>query len=115
MIGLGRIRHVGDATVLELDGDADLAALPALSQLLTKAVSSASGPIVVDLDGLALLDDAALGLILGAAATARRRGLELRLLCTGERRRARLADTRVDRIVDVVDNLGGQAATDPAD
>ena len=101
---LGRIREQPDGTiVVELDGDADLGALPTLQQLLTRAVDRAASSVVVDLDGLTVLDDAALGLIVGAAAAARRRDVELRLICTEPRRRARLADTRLDRILPVVD------------
>ena len=104
MPSLGRIREQADgATVLELDGDADLGALPQLQQLLARAVGVASTAVVVDLDGLTGLDDAALGLIVGAAASARRRDVELRLICTEPRQRARLADTRLDRIIGVDD------------
>ena len=101
---LGRIReHADGTTVVELDGDADLGALPQLQQLLARAVDAASTVVVVDLDGVTVFDDAALGLIVGAAASARRRGVELRLICTERRRRARLADTRLDRIIHVDD------------
>lgn len=102
---LGRLRQHGEATVVELDGEADLAALPQLSQLLSRAIATATGTIIVDLDGLIVLDDAALGLVIGAAATARRNGCELRIVCSDPKRRDRLADTRIDRIVAV------QAAT----
>ncbi len=101
---MGRIRERDDGTtVVELDGDADLGALPTLHQLLTRAVDRATSVVVVDLDGLTVLDDAALGLVIGAAAAARRRCVELRLICTEPRRRARLADTRLDQIVPVDD------------
>lgn len=104
MSPLGHIREQADgATVVELDGDADLGALPQLQQLLARAVDEATTTIVVDLDGVTALDDAALGLIVGAAASARRRDVELRLICTEPRRRARLADTRLDRIIRVDD------------
>lgn len=107
----GRTRTLGDATIAELDGDADLASAPQLTQLLARAIDQAAGDgaggtrVVVDLDGLAVVDDVALGLLLGAAATARRRNTSLGLLCTNERRRARLADTRVDRAIDVIDTV----------
>jgi anti-anti-sigma factor len=98
------IRRVRDELVVELDGDADLGAAPLLSQALQRGVTQASGAastLVIDLDGLLVLDDTALGLLVGAAASARRAGLDVALLCTDERMRARLADTRVDRIIDV--------------
>ena len=47
------------------------------------------------------IDDAALGLLLGAAARAREAGGDLELVCSNERVRARLASTRVDRCIAV--------------
>lgn len=100
-----RIRQVGDAVVVELDGDADLASVPQLAQILTRAGDQAESneTIIVDLDGLTLLDDSALGQLVGAAATARRRGGELRLRVTGQRLRERLSATRIDQIIDLVE------------
>lgn len=100
-----RIRQVGDAVVVELDGDADLASIPQLAQILTRAGDQAESneTIIVDLDGLTLLDDSALGQLVGAAATARRRGGELRLRVTGQRLRERLSATRIDQIIDLVE------------
>lgn len=111
----GRLRtQLDGSTVVELDGDADLGTLPQLQQLLARAVDTASTGIVVDLDGVTVLDDAALGLIVGAAAAARRRDVGLRLICTEPRRRAYLAETRVDRIIPVdepVDRPNGDGTT----
>jgi anti-sigma B factor antagonist len=99
----GRVRHTPVATIVELDGDADLAAAPQLTQLLNRGLAEAERRIVIDLDGLTLLDDTALGLLIGAAATARRQGRTIELLSTNERMRRRLVDTRIDRIVDIID------------
>jgi anti-anti-sigma factor len=103
----GRSRRLGDVVVVELDGDADLAAVPQLSQVLARAIDTAdtadTAGITVDLDGLTVLDNAALGQIVGAAATARRRDVSFTLVCTNERLRERLHDTRLDQIIDVVD------------
>jgi anti-anti-sigma factor len=90
--------------VVELDGDADLAAVPQLNQILSRTIETidASG-IVVDLDALNVLDDAALGQLVGAAATARRRDLSFALVCTNERLLRRMRDTRLDQIIDIVD------------
>lgn len=101
----GRLREAGGATIVELDGDADLGSAPALVPLLQRAVERAETRVIVDLDGLTVLDDTALGLLVGAAATARRRRISFELLSTDERVRDRLAETRVDRIVTVVDTV----------
>lgn len=99
-------RRVGDHHVLALDGVVDLAATPRLHSALGQLLATApTTPIAVDIDGVTVLDDAALGLLLGAAATARASGRTLRIVCTDGALRRRLADTRFDRAVDVSRSL----------
>ena len=101
----GRSRRLGDVVVVELDGDADVAAIPQLAQILTRALNtSGPGGVVVDLDALTVLDDAALGHLIGAAATARRRNLRFALVCSNPRLASRLHETRIDQIVDIVEH-----------
>lgn len=102
---LVRRRRVGDVEVVALDGEVDLAALPALHQALARAIDDGTGPVAVDLDGVLFLDDPALGVVVGAAARARRRDVPFSVVCTDARLRNQLAETRVDRIVDVVDRI----------
>lgn len=104
--------EVAGSTVLALDGTADLAALPqvhAACQRLLADVGTGSA-VAIDVDGVTVLDDATLGLLLGAAATARSRGAALRVVCAAGPLRRRLADTRFDRAVDVVASLGEAVA-----
>ena len=90
--------------MVELDGEADLAAVPQLAQALARAMDTVdANGIVVDLDALTVLDDAALGQLIGAAVTARRRELTFALVCTNDRLLRRLRETRLDQIVDIVD------------
>jgi len=105
-------RDVAGHLVLALDGAADLAALPQLHAACQRLVSDveAGSSIAIDLDGATIVDDGALGLLLGAAATARSCGATLRVVCAGERLRQRLTDTRFDRAVDVVASLGEAVA-----
>lgn len=110
----GRHRRVGDVVVIELDGDADLASMPQLAQVFTRGLDTADHTVIVDLDRLTVLDDAALGLLVGTAAAARRSGLEFALLATAEGVRARLSTTRLDEIIDVIDRLPVAGVTDPS-
>ena len=98
---------VGSARVVALDGVADLAAVPAFHAALTRATAEMNGvgAVVVELDGLTLLDDAAVGLLVGAAARAREAGAELVVVCTNHRVCERLQATRVDRIVRVATSI----------
>ncbi len=98
--------HVGDHPVLAIDGIADLAAAPLLHDRLQRAVAEHAGAVlVVDLDGVSALDDVVLGLLLGAAATAREQGGDLVVVCRASRVRARLLATRFDLAVTVRDSI----------
>jgi anti-sigma B factor antagonist len=93
---------VGSAPVLAIDGVVDLAAVAALHNDLSKLVRRWPGStVVVDLDGVDTLDDTGLGVLLGAAATARERGGDLEVVCTAPALRDRLARTGFDRAVAV--------------
>ena len=99
-------RPVGDAIVVALDGIADLAGAPRLHDELRRVITRHPGVrLVVDLDGAIAVDDVALGLLLGAAATAREAGGDLEIVCTGPRLRERLAATRFDLAVTVRDSI----------
>lgn len=98
--------RIGDRPVVALAGIADLASVPVLHDHLRRALLEHRGAtLIVDFDGLAAIDDAALGIVLGAAANAREHGGELEVVCTGERLRVRLATTRFDHAVAVRDGI----------
>ena len=101
-----RIDVVGSVPVLALSGSVDLATLPRLQDGLLRLASEHPGErLVVDLDGVDVLDDTALGVLLGAAGRARQAGGELIVVCATERLRQRFAVTGLDRAVDVVGGL----------
>ncbi|HEY5664510.1 MAG TPA: STAS domain-containing protein [Ilumatobacter sp.] len=109
------LRHVGDEVVVVLAGVADLSTTPTLHQHLHRASADHPGrTLVVDLDGLIALDDAALGVLLGAAAHAREAGGDLALVCTNDRLRARLITTRLDRCIALRDRITPAVGSDPA-
>jgi anti-anti-sigma factor len=95
-----RTDRVGDTAVLVLDGIADLAGLPVLHRALA-TITDRPGTVAVDLDGLAALDDAAAGLLVGAAARARGAGGELVLVATAPRIVQRIEHLWLDRVVRV--------------
>jgi anti-anti-sigma factor len=100
--------------VLALEGIVDLASLPRLHDALQRFVGEHTDttPLAIDLDGVSVLDDAALGLLLGAAATAREHGAVFRVVCADVRLRRRLATSRFDRAVDVRGSLSEAVADD---
>lgn len=102
-----QLRRVADTTVVALGDEVDLAAVPTLHQSLRRAIDRASGPVAVELDGVTVIDDAALGVVVGAAAHARRQDVAFSIVCTESRLLARLVDTRLDQIVLVVDRIVG--------
>lgn len=102
-----RTLQLGDTTALVLEGDLDLASVPALHNALGRLLNDARGDVVaVDLDGLDVLDDAGLGVLLGFAGRAREAGGDLVLVCTNERHRARFELSGLARAIEVRDRLG---------
>jgi anti-anti-sigma factor len=97
---------VAGAPVVAVDGVVDLAAVGRLHNELARAVRRHPGvTLVVDLDGVEVLDDAGLGVLLGAAAAARSTGGDLEVVATGPTMRHRLTATRFDRAVVVRDAI----------
>jgi anti-sigma B factor antagonist len=95
-------RTIGDRYVIALDGVADLASVPRLQSELRRRVMHLPGhTILVDVDGLAALDDVALGVLLGVAATARELGGDLEVVASSARWRERFATTRFEHAVTV--------------
>ena len=91
---------VGAQQVLSVSGDIDVATLPRFADSITRLLSDAMGSIVVvDLDGAQSLDDAALGLLLGAAGKARAAGGDVVVVCTEPRLRERLMITGFDKAI----------------
>ena len=96
------VSTVGDAVVVAVDGVVDLAAVGTLHGDLVRAIRLHPGDtLIVDLDGVESIDDAGLGVLMGAAATARSTGGDLQVVCNRAALRARLQSTRFDRAVDV--------------
>lgn len=97
-----RRTQVGDKNVLVASGDVDLVSLPRFNDALSRLVSeSAAQTVVVDIDGTGLLEDAALGLLVGAAGRARAADGDLVVVCTEPRMRERMALNGFDRAVTV--------------
>lgn len=96
-----RVYPVGEVSVLALEGVIDLSTLPLLQDLLTRRIAESTGEVVVDLDGVAVLDDCGLGVLLGAGGRCRESGRELVVVCTSDRLRRRFEITRLDRALTV--------------
>lgn len=93
--------RIGDLLVLGLSGEVDVSTVPRLSDALSRSMSRGTDVIVVDLDGITVLDDAALGILIGASARLRANGGELTIVVTDPRIRSYLIDTKVDDIISV--------------
>ena len=103
-----RARHdvVGSLPVVAFEGSVDLSTLPQVADALLRLVSEHAGRrVAVDLDGVVVLDDTGLGVLLGAAGRARQAGGDVVIVVADERLRSRFATTGFDRAVDVVDRL----------
>lgn len=97
---------VGSRHVLVVTGDVDLVSLPRFNDALVRLVSETSGAIAaVDIDGAGHIEDAALGLLLGAAGRARTSQGDVVVVATESRLRARLSNTGFDRAVTVTHSI----------
>jgi anti-sigma B factor antagonist len=95
---------VGDNAVITLSGEVDLATIPLLHDALTKALTHhPDRTLIIDLDGVTVLDDTGLGVLLGAAGAARQAGADLAVVCNNVRLRERLDRTGFSRAVEVRD------------
>lgn len=93
-------RSVGARRVVVLDGLADLASVPELQSALRREVLRSPGStVLVDIDGLTGVDDVALGVLLGAAASARELGGDLEVVTVSERWRERFRTTGFEHAV----------------
>lgn len=97
-----RHTRVADLAVLQVSGEIDLATLPTFRDHLTRLIDSNAGATVhVDLDGVTVLDDTGLGMLLGAAGRARRHGGDVCVVCTTPALLERFSLTGLDRAVTV--------------
>ena len=98
----GTIERVGSVPVLSLTGSVDLATVAELRDLLLRLIDDHAGQaVLVDLDGVDALDDAGLGILLGAAGRARQIGGDLGVVCADGQRRRRFSLTGLDRAITV--------------
>jgi anti-sigma B factor antagonist len=97
-----RLTAVGAQPVIVIEGAIDLATLPTLRDELSRAVYRHRGlTLLVDLDGVTVLDDIGLGVLLGAAGAARQSGGELEVVCSLPPLVSRFALTGLDRAIAV--------------
>jgi anti-anti-sigma factor len=93
---------IAQKQVLMVSGDIELGSLPRFNDALSRLVTDDAGHVVVvDIDGTGVIEDAALGLILGAAGRARAAGGDIEIVCTDARLRQRFAENGFDRAVTI--------------
>ena len=101
-----RLDTVGGQPVLLVHGEIDLATVPALRDQLARALAEHHGrTLFVDLDGVTVLDDTGLGVLLGAAGTARTNGGDVVVVCSSPRLHERFAVTGLARAITVTDSI----------
>jgi anti-anti-sigma factor len=97
-----RLTLVGTTPCLQVGGELDLASVGVLRDALVKLVTSHPGArVAVDLDGVTVLDDTALGILLGGAARARDNSGDLVIVCSSERLLHRFERSGLSRAIDL--------------
>ena len=93
---------IGGLPTLQASGEIDLSTVPVLHDALRRLIADHLGHVVaIDLDGITVLDDTGLGVLLGAAGRAREQGGDLVVVCTTERLLRRFELSGLSRAVDV--------------
>ena len=93
---------IGTTPVLQVSGEIDLATLPYFRDQLLRAITLHEGTtLFVDLDGVTVLDDTGLGILLGTAGRAREQGGDVVVVSNNKRLRARFELTRLNLALDV--------------
>jgi anti-sigma B factor antagonist len=77
-----RVRHVGAAAVVDVDGDVDLLTSATFGNAIDDAMSSSPAALVLDLSSVAFCSCAGLTVLLDTAERARHLEVPLRLICT---------------------------------
>ncbi len=96
---------IGDTSVISFSGELDLSTLPKLSDVLTQATIEDHARIILDLDGITVLDDPALGLLLGFAARLRAKNTSLHIVCTNQNICSYLRRTKLDLIIPIATSV----------
>ena len=90
---------IDDIYVIGFTGELDLSTLPKLSDLLNKAINDNHVQLALDLDGITVLDDAALGILLGASSRIRINGGRMYVVCSNPKISDYLKRTQLDLII----------------
>jgi anti-sigma B factor antagonist len=103
-----REENHGGVAVLSLSGEIDLGTVPRLRDRLVRAAAAHRGTrLLVDLDGVTVLDSAGLGVLLGGLRRMRASGGDLVLVCASTRVGELLRSVNLDRVFSIHATLAG--------
>jgi anti-sigma B factor antagonist len=92
----------GGIPVLAVTGEVDLATIPKFRDVLIRLASDHPGQsVVVDLDGVGVLDDTGLGVLLGGRRRLAAQGGQLHIVASAPRLRELLGATGLDMLVPI--------------
>jgi anti-sigma B factor antagonist len=98
----------GGVPVLSLAGEIDLATAPRLRDRLVRVATVHQGEtVLVDLDGVTLLDSAGLGVLLGGLRRMRTGGGDLVIVCASSRLGEIFHSVDLDRVFSIHSTLAG--------
>ena len=93
-------------TVIRVEGEVSMSSLPRFMDAMNRELAACNTSVIlVDLDAVDAIDDTGLGVLLGLAARARNTNRPLGIVASAPGIRGLLADSRLDRAVDVFGSL----------
>jgi anti-sigma B factor antagonist len=84
--------QLDDAVILKIDGELDVHTGPELRQEIQSQLGAQPKMLIVDLNGVGMVDSTGLGVLIGGCRRAKDAGTDLRVVCD---------NTRVKRILDI--------------
>lgn len=100
----------GDPAVVVATGTLDVRTAPALRELFVELATAGRYHVVVDLDGVEVLDSTGLGVLVGAVRRVQPHGGSLRLICTDNAILGVLAVVGLARMLPVYPSLAAAVA-----
>ena len=91
----------GDTCVVHVPGEIDLATAPALGRFLDEHIAKGVRELVVDIEGVTLLDSTGLGVLVGRLKLMRANGNDMRVVGARDRVLKVLVITGLDQVFEV--------------
>lgn len=100
----------GDALILHLEGELDLATVVQVREPLAAALDAGTRHVAIDMIGCTFIDSTGLGALLHAAKRLEENGGQMAMVCVDSQVRRLLGLTMIDRTIPIFESVPGALA-----